>query len=222
MVGSPMISYQRSIGTWLVTMIERASYRSSTISSRSRRCSAVSASGPQSSRMSRSTRAIWRRVLGVAPVGTCQCQGLEQAGHAMVGNGEILLQAFCPSAQASQLLPTPQGPVISRLCRARIQSQPASLRNSAGRGRAWPGKRRPRRWRSGATWRRGHGFRTSYAGAMSLPVRAGAPAIRHGRGWRPRAGRAEVGEAFGHAVQAKRVQQIEGRMGEHVNVLQWK
>ena len=46
----------------------------------------------------------------MTPVGTCERQGLEQAGHAMIGDGEILpLQAFCRSARASQLLPTPAG-----------------------------------------------------------------------------------------------------------------
>ena len=45
--------YQRSTGTWLVMISEPELQRSSTISSRSRRCSAFSGSGPQSSRMSR-------------------------------------------------------------------------------------------------------------------------------------------------------------------------
>ena len=32
----------------------------------------------------------------------------------------------------------------------------------------------------------------------------------------------ELGEAFGHAVEAKGVQQIDGGMGKHVVILQWK
>ena len=47
-VGSPITSCQRLTGTWLVISSDPRSQRSSTISRRSRRCSELSGSGPQS------------------------------------------------------------------------------------------------------------------------------------------------------------------------------
>lgn len=86
-----MISYQRSMGSWLVTIIERASYRSSTISSKSRRWSASRGSGPQSSRISRSSRAIARSILASIPsIGAAECESGEQTRDTMVGNGEVI------------------------------------------------------------------------------------------------------------------------------------
>ena len=55
-VGLPIMSCHWSTGTWLVTSVELASKRSSRISRRSRACSGVNASGPQSSQGLRERR----------------------------------------------------------------------------------------------------------------------------------------------------------------------
>lgn len=72
MVGSPMISYHRSIGTWLVMMTERISCLSSMISSRSRRCSAFKVSGHRRAPGAEA----FRRPFGVTPVRAWHMRGI--------------------------------------------------------------------------------------------------------------------------------------------------
>jgi len=61
-------------------------------------------------------RAIERKSRGVTRIAMRDRQIGEQPGHAGVENGDgFPRQAFCPSAQASQLLPRPAAPVMSRL-----------------------------------------------------------------------------------------------------------
>src|SRR5258707_280386 len=69
--------------------------------------------------------------LGVTAIGAAECEGGEETRHARYATAKSSRQALLPRAQASQLLPTPHGPVTRRLCRARIQSPAASFRKSA-------------------------------------------------------------------------------------------
>lgn len=96
MVGLPIMSYQCSTGTWPVTMVDRFSYRSSTISKRSRRCSSLSFSGPQSSRISRLVLARASRSSDIDH--RCvRVRGWRTAcGDAMVGDREILAACLVP------------------------------------------------------------------------------------------------------------------------------
>ena len=63
-VGSPMTSCHFSTGNWLVAMVERTPWRSSMISSRSRRFSALSLASPQSSTIRTSVLASEASSLG--------------------------------------------------------------------------------------------------------------------------------------------------------------
>ena len=87
---SPIMSCQRSTGTWLVTSIDALSKRSSTISSRSRACSAVRVSGPQSSRMSSLIRLRLLSSFPILPVATRQGESTKEAWNTLVEDGEIL------------------------------------------------------------------------------------------------------------------------------------
>src|ERR1700733_3179124 len=69
---------------------------------------------------------------GVARIPMGDGQIGEEPGHAGVEDGHMFSrQALWPRAQANQLLPKPDAPVTSKLRRSAIQSQAASLRNSA-------------------------------------------------------------------------------------------
>src|SRR5512135_49298 len=88
-VGSPITSCQRPIGTWLVISSDPLSSRSSTISRRSRRCSAVRGSGPQSSRISRRVRSRAAISFGrrPSPRAVLRCK---QPRRSLVEDGEPL------------------------------------------------------------------------------------------------------------------------------------
>ena len=66
-VGSPMASCQCSTGSWLVTIVEPRPWRSSRISSKSRRSDDVRTESPQSSRMSNSVRSRAFNILACRP-----------------------------------------------------------------------------------------------------------------------------------------------------------
>jgi hypothetical protein len=51
----------------------------------------------------------------MTPVASCERQVLAQLRPAMIEDGAIVAAAFWPMAQASQLLPTPDGPTRARL-----------------------------------------------------------------------------------------------------------
>ena len=51
----------------------------------------------------------------MTPVASCERQVLAQLGPAMIETERLSRQAFWPMAQASQLLPTPDGPTRARL-----------------------------------------------------------------------------------------------------------
>ena len=89
-VGSAIHSCQLGTGSWLVTMVAARPCRSSTISSRSRRCSGVSGVSPQSSRTSSWTRARLLSSAGVAPVAARQAERLEQPRQALVEHAAVV------------------------------------------------------------------------------------------------------------------------------------
>src|ERR1700750_1332507 len=95
MVGLPMCSCQCATGNWLVTTVEARPCRSSTISSRSRGCSAVSGVMPQSSRV-RGTATNHLHPgqalehARVATITTRQAEGLEQPWHSMVEHRAVV------------------------------------------------------------------------------------------------------------------------------------
>lgn len=86
MVGFPIISYQRSTGIWLVMMIERASYRSSTISSRSWALVGVERLWPPVIKNEQIETSDSAQHLGVTAIGAAECEGGEETRHVMVRN----------------------------------------------------------------------------------------------------------------------------------------
>ena len=128
MVGLPMISYQRSTGSWLVTMVDRRSILDDLKQVTTLLVVELLGSPIVEDEQVHLGQAAQH--LGVAAVTARQGEGGKQPGGTVVGDGEILPAELWPRAQASQLLPTPVGPVSSKPCRARIQPQPASLRKS--------------------------------------------------------------------------------------------
>ena len=112
MVGLPMISCQRSTGNWLVMMVERASIAvlddlqkiAALVGVERLRAPVIKNEQIERGRELRSSRAI-------SAVAAREGEGVEEPRHAMILRpSESSRQALWPSAQASQLLPTPVEP----------------------------------------------------------------------------------------------------------------
>ena len=113
-VGSPMMSCQWSTGSWLVMMVEPRPWRSSTISSRSRRAGGQGRQPPiVEDEEIDAAEVLSRRA--IATVAARERERLEQARHAMIEHGAIVAAglvseragqpAFADAGQAHDILP---------------------------------------------------------------------------------------------------------------------
>ena len=199
-----MISYQRSTGSWPVTMVERRSWRSSTVSSRSRRCRSSSLSGPQSSRIAgrpwRGRAASWRSGRRRAPG-----RARRTAWGAVVGDREVLPAGLVAERASQPALAHPGRPDQQQPCRARIHSRLASLRK---RPRSRPRAARKSTSSTPARWRR-RAARARASKRFCRRVEACAPANRTGARRSPRPPRSgsasrRVGSALAGSPGASR------------------
>ena len=210
-VGLPMISYQRSTGTWLVSMIDLVSWRSSTIS---RRLGAEGL-GPPVVEDEQIDAGELAQDLGVAAIGAREGEGCEEARDALIGDREIFPAGLMPERAGE--------PALADAARAGDQqimfgTDPVAAGELEEKGAIEAAR--------GAVIDVLDGGRLAQLGgagaALELLLAAqgrllieqqGQPfgvietaclGLRH-----------EIAEALGHAVKAERQQLVEGGVGEH-------